>query len=99
MCSLSIFQSKCEKNDDVDDDDLTETSILPDAANTEIDTDDASTVPNLATLTKNNKMVSFNAAILPLGSNMVPDTDLPQMEKGVQMLLKGSSGVIGAVSS
>lgn len=92
-------ESKNDKAEDAEEDDLTESSTLPDASNMEMDIDDTSTVPVITSSTKNDEMVSFSAAIMPLCCNKVSDTDLPQMEKQVERLLHGSSGIVGVVSA
>lgn len=95
LMQRAMTKSKDEKTGDIDDDDLTESSMLPDTTNADMDIDDASAVPNLNAMVKNNKMVSFGSGILPLAKNISPDVDLAQVEKNVELLIKGSSGVVG----
>jgi hypothetical protein len=90
--------SNDEKKDEIEDDDLTESSMVPDAANTDMDIDDPSTAPSPNTAAKNNKMVSFGAGILPIIENTASDVNLTQLEKNVGSLLSGSGGVVGVVS-
>ncbi len=95
----AVSQTNEEKTGDIDDDDLTESSLLPDAANTDMDIDETPSETNSNDTVKNNKMVSFGAGILPLPKNVISDADLSTLEKNVELLLRGSSGVVGVVSS
>lgn len=88
---------KEEKSNDGDDD-LTESSTLPDITNPDESLDDSRALPPVTSDVKNKMMVSFGGGLLPL-SNTTPNVNLEQMEKNVKMLVKGSSGVVGRVSS
>jgi hypothetical protein len=90
----ATIQSQNEKTKDAEDDEMTESSILPGDANVEIDVDESQITRNINLPSPNNKAVSFSAGILPVGNS----TKLADMEKNVEALLKGSSGVLGKVS-
>ena len=88
---------KEEKSNDGEDD-LTESSTLPDITNPDDSVDDSRGLPPVSGDVKNKMMVSFGGGLLPL-SNTAENVNLEQMENNIKMLVKGSSGVVGAVSS
>ena len=89
--------SKDNEADNIDEDNLTESSQVPDVENTAMNVND-STIPTEINSSRKPKMVSFDAGILPLGHNIGANIDISQMENHVEQLLKGSRGVVGVVS-
>ncbi len=90
------LQEKEEKMNDGDDD-MTESSALPDTGNSDDGLDDVKVPSSISGDEKKKKCVSFGGGLLPLSKNIAPSVGLEQMEKNVKMLVKGSEGTIGSV--